>query len=148
MSDSEINIRITGPSGSGKQEVVNFMMEAFRKGGCAVSSQMVGTDSGHLRIPYDSFSVAQSPEAVPSDKWGLYKNKIVRVPKEMLSHLAPILIDQGFSPAPIRHALMSEFLELIGDGYTGCRKNDGVRFEADRAQMLFEGFCMGRGVKS
>lgn len=149
MSTNEINIRITGPSGAGKQAVVSFMMEAFLRGGCAVGHQMSGaSDSGPVRTPYDSFDVASSPDAIPGDKWGLYKNKVVRVPKEMLNHLAPILIDQGFSPASIRHELLTEFLELIGEGYTGCRKNDGVRFEADRAQMLFEGFCMGRGVKS
>lgn len=148
MSANEITIRITGPGGSGKQAVVNFMMEAFRNGGCDVGNQMEGTDRGVIPVPYDCFTVASPPgNGAPSDKWGLYKNKIVRVPKEMLDRLTPILIDQGFAPAAIRHELMTEFLDLIADGYAGCKKNDGVRFEADRAQYLFEGFCIARGVK-
>lgn len=149
MEHNQISIRVAGASGSAKQAVVNFLMEAFRVGGNSVGSQMEGTISASpVNIPYYTFDAICTGEEQGSGKWGLSKNKVVRIPHDLLiPRLSTALIKQGFIPLAERHPLIEEFLESVSDDYSGSLINDGVRFEADRAKHMFEGFCMGRGHK-
>lgn len=149
MESNQISIRVAGASGSGKQQIVNFIMQAFRVAGNTVGTQMEGSlPLAGGNVPYDIFNVSCSSDAKGDNKWGLSKNYEVRVPSDLLvPRLSKALAKQGFTTMVERHPLIDEFLSSIGDDFSGNLKNDGSEFEGDRAKHLFEGFCMGRGHK-
>lgn len=145
-----VEIRVTGPSGGGKQEIIDYISDSFREAGNVVSDAR--EDSPRELVPSESFSVLRKAGAGKS--WGLKELSRVEIPAHLMSQeLVDVLAKQGLMARVERDQMLDDFIEVmknnaeIGEGWGLSLEVDGGSFKSADTHLAFAGFKFGRAMQ-
>lgn len=131
----QVRIIVRGATGTGKEAISTALSEMFARIGCHTKKVYAATGEDWFDVDFESTKFMRA--ALKADR------TVVIHSKATAEEISGQLEAKGFRVVESRHPLIDQFQAEVRANAPGMpTENDGLRFDSEKTQAMFLGYCM------